>query len=152
MAKPEGATMAEEETKGPVTEHAEVIGGGSPDQPSEEREKALVTEPAAEAARPEVVNAGVQQRGRMVGAAMVVAVVVALIAVLVAGIFRLTSSWLVVCPGDVPVNDPAPVLWQKMEAASIEGQPLGVPEKVLGVAGFKGRAPEAKAPQRESEK
>lgn len=144
--------MTEEETKGPVREEAEMVAGGPPEEPVEQEEATPVTEPQAEEATQEGENSLAQKRGRMVMAAMVVAVALSVIAVLVAGIFGLTSRWLTVCPTDLSVNDPAPLLWHKMEAATIGTQSLGVAEKLLGQTDFKLRALEREDTRGDSDK
>jgi hypothetical protein len=136
--------MADEETKAPIGKEAQVLVGEPAEQPAEEAEAASVTEPQVEQAPQEAENSFAAKRGRMVMAAMVVAVVLSVIAVVVAGIFGLTSRWLTVCPTDLPVNDPAPILWQKMEAASVGTQPLGVTEKLEGETGFKSSTAQGK--------
>ena len=134
--------MAEQENNAQVGKDAELVAGEPPEQPAGEVETAPEPEPQAEEAPQQAENSIAQKRGRMVMAAAVVAVVLSVIAVLVAGIFGLTSRWLTVCPTDLRVNDPAPVLWQKLEAASIGGQSLGVEEKLVSETGFKGRTAE----------
>jgi len=66
-------------------------------------------------------------------------VIISVITLLVAAIFQLTSRWVIVCPSDLPVNDPAPILWKGMVSESVPPQPLGVPEKLTGEAGYKQR-------------
>jgi len=72
---------------------------------------------ATEAGSPEgdrpILEAGppLETRGRMIRAGLIATVILSGIAVLVAGIFQLTSRWLIPCPTDLPVNDPAPILW-----------------------------------------
>ncbi|MEJ2719046.1 MAG: hypothetical protein P8182_18260 [Deltaproteobacteria bacterium] len=83
-------------------------------------------------------NSVAEKRGRMIAAGVVLAVILSVIAVLVAGIFQLTSRWLVACPSDLPVNDPAPALWQKMENPKLGNQPLGVAKKLVSETRFKG--------------
>ncbi len=77
------------------------------------------------------------KRGRLIAAGVVTTVLLSFLALVVAGIFQLTVKWLTVCPMDLPVNDPAPVLWQKV----VQEQPFtagtGVPENVKTQAGFK---------------
>jgi hypothetical protein len=101
----------------------------------EEKEK-----PEERVAEPETEG---QKRGRMMTAGLVATVVVSLVALLVAAIFQLTSRWLVTCPTDLPVNDPAPKLWQTMVSESATPFRLGVPEDILKEARFKGAGPEA---------
>jgi hypothetical protein len=94
---------------------------------------------ASEEAQPVKENALAEKRGRMVVAGAVSVVIISVIALLVAAIFQLTSRWLIVCPSDLPVNDPAPILWKGMVSESVQPQPLGVPEKLTGEAAYKQR-------------
>jgi hypothetical protein len=82
-----------------------------------------------------------QKRGRMIAGGLVAAVVVSLVAVLVAGIFQLSSKWLRPCPAELPVNDPSPKLWQEMVSQKVTIQGLGVPEKVRAETQLKKPAP-----------
>jgi len=92
--------------------------------------------PAVE--EPEAPTHGLsEKRGRLVAAGMVATVVVALVALAVAGIVQLTSKWLVVCPTDLPVNDPAPILWKTVVTDDVKAQSLGVPGKLMAEARFK---------------
>lgn len=77
------------------------------------------------------------KRGRMIIAGMVATVILAVIAVVVAGIFQLTSKWLLVCPSDLPVNDPAPVLWKDVVSDKAVTRGIGVPEKLLSQAALR---------------
>jgi hypothetical protein len=88
---------------------------------------------------PETVG---QKRGRMITAGLVATIVVSLVALLVAAIFQVTSGWLVTCPTDLPVNDPAPKLWQTMVSESATPFRLGISQALQKVAGFKGAKPE----------
>ena len=72
------------------------------------------------------------RRGRMVATGLVTAVVLSLIAVIVAGIFQVTSKLMAPCPTDLPVNDPAPILWKSMTSQQVTAQPLGISEKISG--------------------
>jgi len=78
------------------------------------------------------------KRGRMITAGIVATIVLAVVSILVSGIFQLTSRWVMICPKDLPVNDPAPILWQTVVADKPGAAPLGVPEKVLSAASFRG--------------
>lgn len=82
-------------------------------------------------------NSLAEKRSRMIAAGVVLAVILSVIAVLVAGIFQLTSQWFIACPSDLPVNDPAPILWKKMESTKLGNQPLGVTEKLVSETRFK---------------
>lgn len=79
-----------------------------------------------------------EKRGRMITSGIVAAVLVSVIAVAVAAIFQLTSTWLIKCPQDLSVNDPAPVLWSDLISEKDKRAPLGVPEKLAKESSFKG--------------
>ena len=83
----------------------------------------------------------------MVATGLVTAVILSLIAVIVAGIFQITSRLLIPCPTDLPVNDPAPILWKNMTSQQVTPQPLGISDKISGEVKLK----EASAPPAESE-
>lgn len=83
------------------------------------------------------------RRGRMITAGLLATVVLALIAILVSGIFQVTSRWLIVCPQDLPVNDPAPILWQDVVEQGPRSAKLGVPDKLVSQTGFKSVADRA---------
>lgn len=87
-----------------------------------------------------------EKRGRMVASAVVAAVALSVIAVVVAGIFHWTAGFIMICPRDLDVNDPAPVLWKELEAKSVKSQRLGVPKNLLSVARFKAAPGELKEP------
>ena len=110
----------------------------SPAEPAEDKEgpqMADAGEVDTEEQKPG--NALAEKRGRMVVAGATLVVILCLIAVLVAGIFQLTSRWLVKCPEDMPVNDPARVLWQKLETPKLADQTLGVSDALLTETGLK---------------
>lgn len=88
-------------------------------------------------------NALAEKRGELVTAGIISVIIVSVMVVLVAGIFQLASRVLVKCPQDLQVNDPAPILWEKVEASPLRGQPLGLTEKLLPQAGLKIAAPSA---------
>jgi hypothetical protein len=79
-----------------------------------------------------------QKRGRMIAAGVVATVILAVVAVVVAGIFQFTAGWLIKCPGDLPVNDPAPILWKDVVNKETQKAPLGVPDKLAKQAAWKG--------------
>jgi len=78
-----------------------------------------------------------EKRGRLMVAGLIATATVSIVALGVAGIVQLTSRWLTTCPTDLPVNDPAPILWQAVTSDHVKDQPLGVPEKLAGEARFK---------------
>ncbi len=89
--------------------------------------------------REEITNNHVaQKRGRMVAAGFIASVILAVIAVTVAGIFQITSGWLIKCQSDLPVNDPAPILWKDVASKEDKSAPLGVPENIVKQASWKG--------------
>ena len=88
---------------------------------------------------------------RMIMTGVMTAAILAVIAVMVAGVFQLTSRWLIVCPQDLPVNDPAPVLWKQLTSAETNPVSLGVPQALVVEARFKGEIP-TPAPGKEKEK
>jgi hypothetical protein len=121
--------------------HADLEAGiGS--QASEEMAESQAPEETAESKVPEEItnNHIAQKRGRMVAAGLIASVILAVVAVTVAGIFQLTSAWLIKCPSDLPVNDPAPILWKDVESKEVKSAPLGVPERLLKQASWKGSA------------
>ncbi len=93
---------------------------------------------------PPPANHLAEKRGRMVAAGAVTAVILSAIAVLVAGVFHLTSRWITYCPKDLPVNDPAPILWKDLTADKEAASPLGVPESLTAQTGLKVAVPEPK--------
>jgi hypothetical protein len=94
-------------------------------------------------------NSLAEKRGRTVMAGVVLAVILSVIAVFVAAVFQLTARFIAHCPSDLKVNDPAPILWKKMETADLGKQPLGVAGKVLSEARFKGLAASKKQGKQE---
>lgn len=103
---------------------AKTIEGPSADEPKE---------PPTEEEKPadEVKELAIR-RGRIVATGLVTAVILSLIAVIVAGIFQITSRLLIPCPTDLPVNDPAPILWKNMTSRQVAAQPLGISDKISG--------------------
>jgi len=95
------------------------------------------------------VNALAEKRGRMVTAGILSAVILSLIVVLVAGIFQLSYRLMMKCPQDLSVNDPALVLWQKIEASRLGDQPTGLNKVQLEAAGLKMAIPSAVGPAQE---
>jgi hypothetical protein len=79
----------------------------------------------------------------MVTAGILSALILSLLVVVVAAIFQLTSRILVKCPQDLSVNDPAPVLWEKIEVPRLGEQPVGLPENLLQQASLKAAAASA---------
>ena len=94
---------------------------------TEQRESNVATEADS---KPSINNGIAARRGRLVASGIIVAAVGTVIAVGVAAIFQITSMWLVKCPKDVPINDPARVLWSDVLSDHVKKAPLGVPEKL----------------------
>ncbi|MBM3300688.1 MAG: hypothetical protein FJY85_12110 [Deltaproteobacteria bacterium] len=99
------------------------------EEKTEERETAAKEEPG---------NHLAEKRGRLVMAGLLGAVVLSLVAILVAGIFQLTTRWLVRCPADLSVNDPAPVLWRAIESGQEATASLGVPKELADQVSWRG--------------
>jgi hypothetical protein len=128
--------MGEEEkdtvlkAEGPETEPVDA-------PPAEEPKESMV-----EVEKPAVDSNGLaSRRGRMVATGLVTAVILSIIAVIVAGIFQITSRLLVQCPTDLPVNDPAPILWNDITSQQVKAQPLGISEKIAGEVKLKEAPP-----------
>ncbi len=117
---------------------------------SAEAETLSAAEPAAEKTSSPTKpsnNHMAERRGRMITAGLLATVILAVIAILVSGIFQLTSRWLMVCPMDLPVNDPAPILWQDVVAQEPKPAKLGAPEKLASQVLFKSGTGEAAPPK-----
>ncbi len=111
------------------------------DTDSEKVEDQQVEEAVAEEP---LKNQVAEKRGRMVAAGLIAAVILCVIAVVVAGVFQLTVRLMTVCPTDLPVNEPAKVLWKETVSEKSSSKTLGVSESLLAETRFKGLAPEAK--------
>ena len=121
-----------------------------PAKETQPAEGPVIEEPAepAEDEKPVIeVNHLAAKRGRMVATGLVTAVILTVIAVIVAGIFQITSRLLIQCPVDLPVNDPAPILWRNITAPQVGPQSLGISDKIAGEVKLK----EASAAPAESE-
>ncbi len=70
------------------------------------------------------------KRGRMVATGFITAVILSIVVVFVAGIFQISARLLAPSTVDLPINDPAPILWNSATAAQPSGQSLGVSEKI----------------------
>lgn len=109
----------------------------------------LIDEPTEQPAEEEKsvieVNHLAAKRGRMVATGLVTAVILTIIAVIVAGIFQITSRLFIPCPQDLPVNDPAPILWRNIVSPQATPQSLGISDKIAGEVKLK------EAPPAESE-
>lgn len=95
-------------------------------------------------------NSIAERRGRMVAAGGIAAVLLSVIAVVVAAIFQYTAGLVAPCPTDLPVNDPAPKLWNQLDAKQVKSKPLGVPDTLMAEARFKGLPPKAVIPGKKS--
>ena len=102
-------------------------------QPAEEApEASSEQEGASEKAEEEdPTNHLAGKRGRMVAAGLIAAVILSAIAVVVAALFQVSSRWLLPCPSDLPVNDPAPILWKNLTSSQDGSAPLGVAENLV---------------------
>ncbi|MBI5248913.1 MAG: hypothetical protein HY912_05410 [Desulfomonile tiedjei] len=89
-------------------------------------------------------NSVAEKRGRMVATGVIAAAILSVIAVVVSGIFQLTAKWMIVCPTDLPINDPAKVLWQEVVSEKDQSKTLGVSGALVQETRFKGPSPEAK--------
>ncbi len=117
----------EKTTEVPETaETSELTSEKEPEAPVAEKEEA-----------PPPTNALAQKRGRMVMAGVLIAVISSIVVVLVAGIFQLTSKVFVICPQDLPINDPARILWQKLDSEKVGDQALGVTGNLADVTKLK---------------
>ena len=127
-----------------------------PTAPSEDTDTtALIDEPREEAEEETAPaadddahhgNALAEKRGRMVSAGILSALILSLLVVVVAAIFQLSSRILLKCPQDLSVNDPAPVLWEKIEVPRLGQQPVGLPDYLLTQAALKAAGPSAEEP------
>jgi len=132
--------MAEDEKSSPL--EVEVAERTAEDKPEEQQ--AATSEKAPEEQHIEEAVSPAQKRGRMITGGLVTAVVVSLVAVLVAGLFQLSSRYLRPCPTELPVNDPSPKLWQEMVSEKVTVKTVGVPEAVRTEAQFKKSNPVSK--------
>lgn len=82
---------------------------------------------------PDNANHEVEKRSRLISASIIAVIIISVISVSVFGIFQLTSKFLVTCPFEIPINDPAPILWQDIISEQTKSARLGVPEKMPGV-------------------
>lgn len=98
----------------------------------------------AEGAEEAYQNHVAEKRGRMVATGLIAGVIMSVIAFVVAVGFQTTAKYMTVCPTDLPVNDPAKVLWQEIIAEKNGSKTLGVSEPLVMETRFKGLAPQAK--------
>ncbi len=131
------------EQEPPVEEAAEQV----TDETTAEVSESPVAPPCIAGAEEEktAVDSPEERRGRLVVGGLFAATVLALVAVLVAGIFQLTARWLTECPRELPVNDPSPVLWSEMITDKEVSQPLGIQDKLSEITRFKTTPPPAQA-------
>jgi len=80
------------------------------------------------------------RRGRMITSALIVSIIIAFIAVAVAGVFQLTGHFLQTCPKELPVNDPSPLLWSDVTSQKPASAILGVSEKLRQETALKAQA------------
>lgn len=123
--------MKEDEKDTQIPEEASAAEEAPADQVVEEEE-------TAEAREEPAGNGLAEKRGRMVVAGVLAAIILSVVAVVVAGVFQLTAKGMVLCPKELPVNDPARVLWQEVVSQQSVTKPLGVPETLLSQTKLKG--------------
>lgn len=70
------------------------------------------------------------KRGKMITSTLVTTIIITFIAIAVAGLFQLTGWFLRVCPQELPVNDPSPILWKDVTSDKPVNAILGVPDKL----------------------
>ncbi len=75
----------------------------------------------------------VDKRSRLITSSIMAVIILSVISVVVFGIFQLTIKMRIVCPAEIPVNDPAPVLWQDIVSEQIRNAKLGVSDKAQAV-------------------
>ena len=71
-----------------------------------------------------------EKRSRIMTSALMATIIMTLIAVAVAGVFQLTGTFMRICPAELPVNDPSPVLWNDTTSDKPVTAALGVPDKL----------------------
>ena len=71
-----------------------------------------------------------EKRSRIITSALMATIIMTLIAVAVAGVFQLTGMFMRICPAELPVNDPSPVLWNDTTSDKPVTAALGVPDKL----------------------
>jgi hypothetical protein len=140
------SAMVEEEKNSSV--EPEVAEAAAEDRLEQQQ---ITPEEAEEEQHVEAAVSQAEKRGRMITGGLVTAVVVTVVAVMVAGIFQLSSRWLRPCPAELPVNDPSPKLWQEMVSQKVTIQGLGVPETVRAETQLKKIAPVLKDSGSETE-
>jgi hypothetical protein len=101
-------------------------------------------EEKADAAKEAYSNHVAEKRGRMIATGIIAGVILSVIAFVVAVGFQATVKYMTTCPTDLPVNDPAKVLWQEVVSSKDESKSLGVSKALLTETRFKGLAPDGK--------
>jgi hypothetical protein len=79
----------------------------------------------------------IENKARLVIGGLVAAAIVSIIAVLVAGIFQLVSSWMS-CKPNLPISDPARMHWSELISDKITTASTGVPKELEDQARLKG--------------
>jgi len=123
----------EEEIKKEVVDEAltqEVTEEQPEAQPEKARGEDLTAEPATQDEQKQEDNHVAVRRGRLIAAGILAAVILATLAVVVAGVFQFTSAFMRPCAVDLRVNDPAPVLWHDLTTEKTKRAPLGVPSEL----------------------
>ena len=87
--------------------------------------------------QPDEVHVPPEKKGRLIAAGLIATVTVSFLALAVAGLVQINSRWLIVCPADPPVNDPAPLLWKAAVSGDTQVPSLGVSEDILEQSRFK---------------
>jgi hypothetical protein len=124
-----------EETEKDRSPDTEVLAEATEAQGTELIPEVKSEEKAGEA--PHEGNALAEKRGRLVAGGIAATVVLSVVALLVFGIFQLTGWWRVVCPTDLPVNDPAPLLWKVVTSDQPGAHSLGVTGGIAEEAAYK---------------
>ncbi len=128
--------MEQQENKG------QILNEGNPVDSAEEIPNSHPVEAPPAETKPRVAEtpSSGEPRSRMIMAGVFTAAILAVIAVVVAGVFQVTSKWLITCPHDLPVNDPAPILWSQVTSTEKTPASLGVSQAVAMQVRFKGVA------------
>lgn len=105
-------------------------------EPTSNESEAMIDsgrEESSETGQTEHVNHVLDKRSRLISASLMTVMIVSLVSVFVFGIFHVTGRLWKVCPAEIPINDPAPVLWQDIISEQIKSAKLGVPDKINDV-------------------
>jgi hypothetical protein len=86
-------------------------------------------------------------KARLIMGGLVAAALVSVVAVLVAGIFQLSTLWLS-CKPNLPVSDPARAHWNELISEKITTANTGVPKKLEDLVKLRGLAYSKKAEEK----